>query len=98
MTSYKMAKMNRIKAWPKYEPFRTLVCNRCGKLMNDWESFSLRGEFYHKVREGVPCANNGKTFFLDGETQMPEKPKEVSNFEKKSARRAEKRALKKGKK
>lgn len=98
MTSYKMGRMNREKRWLPEERHwwrDPLVCRRCGKLMRDAEPFSPRGEFYHQRRAGIACPNDSKTFYLDRETQLPEEPNEVSRFERKRIRRAEKRALRK---
>lgn len=97
MTSYKMARMNRRgRPWPEgpgRQMYRDpLVCQRCGKLMRDCEPGSPYGEFYHQRRAGITCVNDGKTFYLDRENQLPELPKEVAVFERKRIRRATKRA------
>jgi hypothetical protein len=94
MTSVKMAKMNREKRWPKQEPwFRDpLVCRRCGKLMRDSEPMSPSASYYHAKRPDVVCVNDGETFGLVPETQLPEEPKETQLFMRKGTRRASKRA------
>ena len=96
MTSLKMGRMRRSgDPWREQEPYwrEPLVCNRCGKLLSDFEPASPRGEFYHKPRPGITCQNDRKTFYLAPDTQLPELPKEVALFERKRVRRAGKRAM-----
>lgn len=96
MTSLKMGRMRRLgDPWSEKESCwrEPLVCNRCGKLLRDYEPFSPAGEFYHQTRPGIVCPNDKKTFYLVRETQLPEEPKEVSVFERKRERRAGKRAM-----
>lgn len=99
MTSLKIGRMRRLgDPWAENGRGRRLwrdplVCNRCGKLMSDYEPASPSGEFYHRPRPGIVCQNDRKTFYLDRETQLPELPKEVSPFERKRVRRAGKRAM-----
>lgn len=96
MVSYKMAKMNGIKRWPKGESwFRDpLVCRRCGILMRDFESMSPTALYYHGDRPDKPCRNDGKAFGLVADTQLPAEPKETQLFMSKRDRRAVKRLRK----
>jgi hypothetical protein len=55
-----IAKRNR-KRRERIESERRMVCQDCGIIMRDCESFSPDGEFYHRP---TGCVNDFKTAYL----------------------------------
>jgi hypothetical protein len=95
MTSYKMYKMNGLRRsvdvdYRGREVTMRAVCRRCGAVLMNIEPDMPFGEFWHgpRVRGGKieRCVNDLTTFSLES--------REVEPFERKSVRRAAKRAEK----
>lgn len=93
MTSYKMYKMNGLRRsvdldYRGREVTMRAVCRRCGAVLTNIEPDVPSGEFWHgpRIRRGKrwPCLNDLKTFSM--------KSREVEPFERKSVRRAARRA------